>query len=53
MERHYNTHRNTHRNTSRNMRPPMFVRMGATKINGLRIETAEITESQFGGIYDR
>ncbi len=45
MERYYNTRRN--------MRPPMFARMGATKINGSRIETAEITESHFGGIYDR
>ena len=49
MESYYNTHRNTRRN----MRPPMFARMGATKTNGSRIETAETTESHFGGIYDR
>ena len=49
MERHYNTHRTTHRN----MRPPMFARMGATRINGSRIGTTGIAESHFGGIYDR
>ncbi|MEA1905814.1 MAG: hypothetical protein U9N12_02495 [Euryarchaeota archaeon] len=49
MERHHNTHRNTHHN----MHPPMFAGMGTTRINGSRIETTEITESHFGGIYDR
>ncbi len=45
MERHDNIHRNT--------RPPMFAGMGATRINGLRLETTGIAESHFGGIYDR
>lgn len=49
MERYYNTHRNTYHNRH----PPMFARMGATRIKGSRIETTGITESHFGGIYDR
>ncbi len=45
MERHGNIHRN--------MRPQMFAGMGATRIKGLRTETTGITESHFGGVYDR
>ncbi len=48
MERYYNTHRNTHRNRH----PPMFARMGATRIKGSRIGTTGITESHSRGIYD-
>ena len=48
MERYCNTHRNTHHNRH----PPMFARMGATRIKGSRIGTTGITESHFGGIYD-
>ena len=48
MERHYNTQRNTHHNRH----PPMFARVGATRIKGSKVGTTGITESHLGGIHD-